>query len=273
MSKKNRHLDDLRSILSGSSISNVRETLYKYIVENSNLPGPRANLELATSFEEIISHRISMESAKALWDFCSAMAALSAENAPSNDPSEFIAFCGTRGLGAIGAAIPDFRMKALLRMRSLATDSRWRMREAVAMALWRLLATGEVGIREEIEEWIEQGDWLIMRGAVAGISEPSLLTDGNYAQWALQVHRKAIDIILASSDRKSDEFKTLRKALGYTLSVVVQAVPTSGFNLLESLLGKEDSDIDWIVKQNLKKKRLTTNFPTEVGLLKKQISQ
>ncbi len=270
MSKKQKHIDDLREILTGTSIIKAQDELFKYIIFNSNLPGPRGNLELASAFEEIISDHISRASVEELWELCSSMSNFSALEAPVNDPKEFIAFCGARGLGAVGAALPGYQEKTLFLLRTLAQDSRWRMREAVAMALQKLLSNSDIRIRKELEDWIEQGDWLVLRGVVAGIAEPSLLKDVGFAKWALEVHVKVFDRLGVSSNRKSDEFRILRKALGYTLSVVVKAVPSTGFQLLEELIKKEDADIKWIVKENLKKKRLLSNFPEEVALLTKK---
>ena len=267
MRKKHRHLADLGHIMDSSITSQIRENLFKYIIENSSLPGPRANLELAAAFEEMVSSKATSNMRNQLWNLCKTMTSLSAEEAPTNDPREFIPFCGTRGLGAIGSVLEEYRLEALQNLRALAADSRWRMREAVAMALWRLLATGDIRIRDELENWIEEDDWLVIRAAIAGVAEPSLLEESSFASWVLNIQAKVLDKIHTSRDRKSDNFLTLRKALGYTLSVIVQATPASGFRLIKSLIERDDSDINWIIKQNLKKKRLERSFPEEVASL------
>jgi len=48
----------------------------------------------------------------------------------------------------------------------------------------------------------------------------------------------------------------LRKALGYTLSVAIAATPEAGLALLVQLSASVDKDIQWIVRENLKKQRL-----------------
>ncbi|MFX1559483.1 MAG: hypothetical protein ACFFBL_02735 [Promethearchaeota archaeon] len=267
MNKKQKHIVDLREILVITLKRKAQDELYRYIVENSNLPGPRGNLELASAFEEIVSDQTSKNSVEEIWELCSSMSNFSATEAPVNDPKEFIAFCGTRGLGAIGAVCPEYQEKTLFYLRTLAQDSRWRMREAVAMALQKLLSGGDINIRRELEDWIDEGDWLVLRGVVAGIAEPSLLKDRVFAKWALEAHSKVLQKIRASPNRKSDEFRTLRKALGYSLSVVVKAIPSLGFHLLEELIKMDDADMKWIIKENLKKKRLVSNFPEEVDLI------
>jgi hypothetical protein len=58
-------------------------------------------------------------------------------------------------------------------------------------------------------------------------------------------------------DRKSDDFKVLRKGLGYCWSVAVAALPEAGKPLLEKWLTSEDKDVLWIMRENLKKDRLS----------------
>jgi DNA-binding winged helix-turn-helix (wHTH) protein len=50
-----------------------------------------------------------------------------------------------------------------------------------------------------------------------------------------QLHRNIIDQVLKTEERKSEAFRTLRKALGHTLSVVVCAVPKAGFEFMAQL--------------------------------------
>jgi hypothetical protein len=190
------------------------------------------------------------------------------EEAPVNDPKEFLSFCGACGLGALGAVLPSFFEKALSRLKELATDPRWRLREAVAMALQRLIETQSEATLKELEGWIATGDWLAMRAVAAGVAEPTVLKDRENAQKALELLKTIFDQILSEKERKSEEFITLRKGLGYTLSVVVAAIPDEGFEYMHHLVEMEDTDIQWILKENLKKNRLLKTFPEEVASLK-----
>ena len=54
----------------------------------------------------------------------------------------------------------------------------------------------------------------------AALAEPRLLKDESIAQKALELHENVVTLIVASSDRHSEEFRALRKGLGYTFSVV-----------------------------------------------------
>jgi hypothetical protein len=65
----------------------------------------------------------------------------------------------------------------------------------------------------------------------------------------------------------------LRKPLGYTPSVVVQSVPEEGFEFLAQLADSQDSDVLWIVRENLKKNRLVKNFPDQVASIKESLNK
>jgi len=66
--------------------------------------------------------------------------------------------------------------------------------------------------------------------------------------------------------------RRLRKALGYTVSVVITAAPDAGFPLLHSWLAWNDPDVQWVVKENLKKKRLSP-WADEVAALMEAINR
>lgn len=86
-------------------------------------------------------------------------------------------------------------------------------------------------------------------------------------QPGLHLHEQILECILQATDRRSEPFRTLRKGLGYTLSVVVQAIPDEGFAWLDRLVNTEDTDVLWIVGENLKKNRLVRHFPERVESL------
>ena len=89
------------------------------------------------------------------------------------------------------------------------------------------------------------------------------------AESALELHRKVFTQLLVTDERKSREFKTLRQALGYSLSVVIAAIPTEGFEYMQQLIRSRDKDALQIVKENLRKNRLAKSFPYEVASMKR----
>src|SRR5712664_378374 len=86
-----------------------------YLKANSGLPGPRGNLELVEAVGEEAD-------ADLLWRL-------------SASSDEFLALCGTAGLGRLAATDPE---AVLGWLKELAADPRWRVREGVAIALQRM---------------------------------------------------------------------------------------------------------------------------------------
>jgi len=212
-----------------------------FLLRESGLPGPRGNIELARAVadegdEELFQTYLSFE----------------AEIAPTNSPQEFLAFCGVLGLGRL---VSEGKSELLGTLRDWASDPRWRSREAVAMALQRLGQVDMDLLLTEMERW-SRGGLLERRAAAAGLCEPVLLGQPEHARRVLEI----LDVITASivdeEDRRSDQFRALRKGLGYCWSVAVVALPDYGKKMMERWFSSDDKDVRWVMKENLGKKRL-----------------
>lgn len=263
MSKKQRLMMDLITILEDYIKSGDDENLIVYLASNSNLPGPRGNLELAQAFHEAAKRLFENESAK-LWTLCNRLGSLPPVEAPTNNPKEFLVFCGTVCLGNFTSPSP-FHATSISRLKELAEDPRWRVREAVAMAIQNLIEQEPEQTLIELTSWSKNDNWLVLRAVAAGVAEPALLKREEVAKTALELHKNIFDRILKSEERRSQEFKTLKEGLSYSLSVVIRATPTEGFALVKHLIETDDKDVLAIVRANMKKNRLTRNFPEEVS--------
>ncbi len=268
MNKKEKHRRELSQIFDVFLKDGDDEKIVTYLILNSDLPGRRANLELADAFAEA-SGDYSTEHPEKIWGLCVKLVEISPDDAPANDPKEFLPFCGTCAIGAVGSANPWLFEESLRLLRESAGDPRWRMREAVAFGIQKLLDKEREKTLDELERWVEDGECLAMRAVAAGVAEPSLLKGDQTAMRALELHEAILDKMLAHGERGSEEFRTLRKGLGYTLSVVISAIPNEGFKFVRRLACSRDRDILWIVRENLKKNRLSKNFPAEVASVKK----
>ena len=131
------------------------------------------------------------------------------------------------------------------------------------MGLQKLLGRHPQNTLDALQSWIAEGNPLEMRAVAATVGDPELLQDRDIAEQALGLHKQMIDQIRTMQDRKADPFRTLRKALGYTLSIVVCALPEAGWDLVDELLPSKDTDLRWIARSNLKKRRLLKNFQEE----------
>jgi hypothetical protein len=123
------------------------------------------------------------------------------------------------------------------------------------MALQRWGQTDMNLLLQEMEVW-SRGSPLEQRAAAAALCEPGLLKDPDEARRVLQVLDGITVSIDAAEDRTSEQFKALRKGLGYCWSVAVAAEPQEGKRMMEQWFTSDDPDVLWIMKQNLGKKRL-----------------
>lgn len=214
-----------------------------YLLQESGLPGPRGNLELAQV--------VADEGDQALFQ---RYIAYTPDMAPVNSPYEFLAFCGIVGLGRLLAEGDRGQLPTL---RQAASDPRWRLREAVAMALQRWGDVDMEPLLGEMQQWADDSR-LEQRAAVAALCEPRLLRQAVHARAVLQI----VDRVTASIEsedadhRRSQDLLILRQGLGYAWSVAVVALPAEGKALMEKWLVVPDKDVQWLLRENLKKARL-----------------
>ncbi len=212
-----------------------------FLLQESGLPGRRANLELAHAAADAGDG-----------DMFERWRAFDAEKAPTNSPHEFLAFCGVLGLGTLLARGNE---QALQKLRRHASDPRWRIREAVAMALQRLGQADMKALLQEMEAW-SKGSLLEQRAAVAALCAPSQLGEARQVERVLKILDAVTASLEQAVDRKNDDFKALRKGLGYCWSVAAAAYPKAGKNMMERWFVSGDQDVRWVMKENLRKKRL-----------------
>jgi hypothetical protein len=214
-----------------------------YLKKHSGLPGSRANLELVAAVVE-------EGDADRLWRL-------------SASRDEFLALCGTAGLGRIALLEPETVMTWL---RELASDPRWRVREGVAIALQRLGRESMPKLLAQMKVW-SRGDAFVQRAVVAGLCEPALLKINQDTVEVLaildQITRSLS--LLAAGDRRSEGFRILRQALGYGWSVAAAAAPQNAKPYLEKWIRAQDKDVAWVMKTNLSKSRMAELRKNLVG--------
>ena len=226
-----------------SKTEEYRQTLHSlkdwdsFLMENSGLPGPRGNLELA--------HAVVQEGGQKRFEH------FLTYHAEENTPEVFVFFCGVMGLGKLAVG----KTELFNRLREYASDPRWRIREAVATGL-QLTGDQDMDLLlTEMKKWIK-GNWYEKRAAAAALAEPRLLKQSKHSKQVLAI----LDRITASMEKDDNSrdasFKVLRQAMGYCWSVAVAAFPEAGKTLMEIWLVSGDKDIQWMMKENLKKNRL-----------------
>lgn len=172
--------------------------------------------------------------------------------APVNAPAMFLAVCGAVGLGRL---VAEGKRKHLKTLRRLASDPRWRMREAVAMACQRFGEKDMDALLVELEKWSD-GNPLEQRAVVAALCEPKLLRDAPVVKRVLQLLDRITRTYARDPDRKSEGHIALGKALGYGWSVAVAASPQAGKRAMEKWLKSDSPEVRRVMRENLSKDRL-----------------
>ena len=212
--------------------------LLQYLDENSGLPGPRANLTLVDAFGDVAPEEI-------IWQL-------------TGSPDEFRRLCATAALGRLYLERPEDE-NVLARLVELAADDSWRVREGAAMALQRVGDASTELLLKLVDSFLA-GPPRVVRAAIAGICEPRLLRTPEMADAALDACLAATDRLqgVPFDQRRQEDVRTLRQALGYCWSVAIAAAPERGLELWKELEARAgaDADIGWIVNENRMKARL-----------------
>jgi hypothetical protein len=216
-----------------------------YLVQESGLPGPRGNLELVDVAAEMgseaqIKHWLSFDAKKTLTD------------AGTNTAEEFLAVCGTVGLGRL---VAEGKRKYLKPLRAAASDTRWRVREGVAMALQKWGDRDFAAVLDEMENW-RDGNLYEQRAIAAALCEPRLLKNRAQVKQVLKLLDGITRDFAKTKNRKSDDFVALKKGLSYCWSVAAVAAPDEGKRAMEKWFGSTDPDVRAVMRENLKKDRL-----------------
>src|SRR5512139_3211389 len=125
-----------------------------FLLNESGLPGPRANLELVQAVAD-----------EGTLDLFQCYLSYTPERASTTSPEVFLVVCGVVGLGRL---LAEGDLDQLAKLRACANDPRWRVREAVAMALQRWGAADMPALLNAIHEWAK-GTLLERRAAVAAV--------------------------------------------------------------------------------------------------------
>jgi hypothetical protein len=213
----------------------------KYLLANSCLPGPRSNLELLYAFIEVADYPAVLKLLKKHYSI-----------QPVNAPEEFVQCCAVSALGKFIAAGDD---SLISKLREYASDTRWRIRESVAMALQHVGKVNVSKLVATIKGW-DTGNYYEQRAVVAGLCEPANLKTDEIKDFTLIILKKITEQLINCTDPRNDSFKTLVKALCYCWSVAIVASPEKGKACFREIALSNHKELQKIVKENLKKNRL-----------------
>ncbi len=257
MGKRNDYQRRLQPLLEDFSL------LENMLLANSGLPGVRANLEAAAAFADSLQDEAT---GKFMLEKLLQWANIPAQQAPANSKKEFLPFCALQGLAALYySSCEDDKDRIISTLKKSAVDSRWRTREAVALAFQRLAEKDFRVVRKAFTEWLPGASMLEQRAVIASLAHYPLLQDKDSVLFCLQ----AADLVLEKvagydEQRKKEEFRVLKKGLEYALGVFANSLPDEGFSLLLVWAKRDDADIKKIIRSNLGKARLAKKHPERV---------
>lgn len=251
---------ELQGLLDRALSQGDEAPLRAALLAHSGLPGARLNLRLVAAFAAAVGVVVRRPEAEvpveALERLLDGWAGLPEEQAPGDQPAVILPCAAVAAYGEVGAVRRDWWHDEIAKLRRAAGDGRWRVREAVASALQRMLDADWDRTVRAMLEWTADDDPLVVRAAAAAVAEPPLLRSGDRPTSAAEVQRRALERLRAypAETRRSEPVRALRQALGFTVSVAVAA--TGDFSLLEDLASSQDPDLRWVAREALKKTRL-----------------
>jgi hypothetical protein len=211
------------------------------LLKNSGLPGPRANLELLYSFSKNATENEIDECLSFYKDDL------------HNSPEEFVVMCGIVGYCILNK---DNIQKTLTTIRKYASHSSWRIRESIAIGIQEIAENNMSEILNGLKNWIDGND-LEKRAVVAALYEPKLLKEKSFIIKLFEILNKITMSFDKIDGKLSENQNSLRKTLGYGWSVAIVSLPEEGKVAFEKIAKCNNKHIKWIVKENLKKNRLT----------------
>ncbi|MBU1095208.1 MAG: hypothetical protein KKB34_01900 [Bacteroidetes bacterium] len=235
-SKKEKYIKALKS----------ERNLAAFILNESNFPGPELNIELAYAISEVADEKIVL----ALLKFEEVIA-------PSDDPNEFLCFCGVL---ALGKQIINGKEIYFDCLRKFASDPRWLIRDAVVKALRQIGQNNMTYLLEKTSSWAD-GNLYERCALLDAICDPSLFVDTFSFASALTTIYK-ISVSLSAVEHPANEmFLALRRTLSLCWSELLIVYPGARESF-EKLTNIDNEDIRWIISENLKNKNLIDFNPT-----------
>jgi len=250
--------------------SSERKAIEGILLANSNLPGPRGNIELAQSFARTLAG-VRLESWH--WSMLSAWLATSAGGA-CELPQEYLPFCAALAFGVLYRPC-----------RARAGGAPWpgsSRRPATPVENTRSRGHGPAGhrrgrpetLKQIVSKWMPGAGLLERRAIAAALAHPPLLGDSSFALFCLSTGMRSWRAWRGRQERAAaGGVPRAAPGTGLRLSVYVAGLPEAGFPLLAKWAAVQDKDVQWILRENVKKTRLAERHPGQTAALAKSLSE
>ncbi|MBX3219707.1 MAG: hypothetical protein KF795_04255 [Labilithrix sp.] len=170
------------------AIAGKTADLYRQLELQSGLPGPRVNMNLGLAFAHECA-RIGPTSDELAY----AMANLPPDEARGASGKEFVSMCGVLAVGARATAAKEdaARDRALALLEDKADDVRFRVRDAVPLALASLGSKMKGELAARVAHWMDR--YFHATAVIRALSEPAWLET-----FATDDHGPPIDLLEAA---------------------------------------------------------------------------
>jgi hypothetical protein len=236
--------------------------LYTELVKHSRLPGTRANLELAEAFAASCASIGKKSDA-----LITTMVRMDADAAPGATELEFLPLCGVYAAGFRAAHDPHAdEMFALL--HDAAEDLRFRVRDAVVVALSKVGAIRGDALVAEVEPWMD--GFFHAAAVLRALVSQSWLTkvdDGEAASALLGTAFRTLDGAARSASRYPG-FKALVEAFRAAPELLALRFGAPVFAVLESFASCKDPHLRDLVVESIAPAKLASRFPEDIARLR-----
>ncbi len=234
--------------------------LFTFLTRGSGLPGPRANLTLATEFGRVCAVR-----GKAADRLLASMVELDADAAPGATALEFLPVCGVYGVGARGALDAAARKSSLRVLHDAAEDLRFRVRDAVPEALCRIGAVVGEPLVQDVGPWM---DGFFQASVVLfALADMRWLSQLHLPDGPIELVSRAF-LLVKDAERsvmRYPGYKSLVDALKLAPAALAGRFGVPVFDLLVSWCSVKEPVLREIVEANVKGTKLGSRYASEVA--------
>lgn len=246
------------------AVEGDRAALFRQLEVQSGLPGPRANMNLARGLASECA-RLGPEAGALAY----AMATMTPDEAPGATSKEFLVVCGVLAVGARAAVAEERAAQedALALLEARADDPRFRVRDAVPVALALLGARMKDELAERLDPWMDR--YFQAAAVLRALTEPAWLetfqAGAGGAPLALLHRAFALANGAPRSASRYPGHKALVDALGSVPKALAKRVGITVFDALHAWAEQVDTpEMREVIVANLSDPRFKRPFGAEI---------
>lgn len=242
------------------AITGKTERFFSLLTVASGLPGTRANLPLAMAFATEC-----VNAGKASDKLVERMATYSADEAPGDSPLEFLPLCGVLALGARAAKEPARRKRTIAALHELSDDLRFRVRDAVPMALARIGAEMGDALVHEVASWTD--GFFQATAVLLALSDTQWLSRIEDVEAALSRLDEAY-ALARDAPRSAARWpgrKALVEAIGTAPAFVAARFGMPVFDRMIAWSKVEQPELRQAIEKNLHVRAIASRYPNDVA--------